>query len=154
MLATETKIATLHWAAAKRRERDLTYNPHTRAALEALEPSFPWAAFLDEAQLGEVDSFVVREVDAVATLAKLFGTIPVAEWTSYLTYHFLAAHATCCPTAFDVERFDFYGRTLYGQPQQRERWKRATASVNGTLGEVVGELYVAKHFPPPTRQRS
>ena len=114
VLATETKIATLHWAAAKRRERNLTYNPHTRATLEALEPSFPWAAFLDEAQLGEVDSFVVREVDAVAALAKLFGTISVAEWTSYLTYQFLAGHATVLPAAFDLERFEFYGRTSPG----------------------------------------
>ena len=57
-------------------------------------------------------------------------------------------HATVLPTAFDLERFEFYGRTLYGQPELRERWKRATASVNGTLGEVVGQLYVEKHFPP------
>ncbi|MGH8277930.1 MAG: M13-type metalloendopeptidase, partial [Steroidobacteraceae bacterium] len=67
--------------------------------------------------------------------------------------HYLALVAEVLPKAFDDEAFDFYGRTLNGQQQQKDRWKRAVASVDQDLGEAVGELYVQRYFPPASRQK-
>ncbi len=134
ILELETQIAKMHWPIAKRRERDLTYNLRTREELEKLAPSYPWQAQLAASGIAAQREFVVRELDAVEGLGKLFRTVPVATWRSYLTYHFLASTADTLPKAFDDERFDFYGRTLNGQPQQRDRWKRGLAALDGSAG--------------------
>ena len=85
--------------------------------------------------------------------ASISATFPLAQWRTYLKYHFLANAADVLPKAFDDEAFDFYGRTLNGQQQQRERWKRAVDALDGALGEAVGQLYVAKYFPPDSKAK-
>ena len=95
----------------------------------------------------------MRELDAVQALSTLFKQIPVERWRAYFEYQYLSANADVLPAAFDAERFDFYGHILNGQPQQRERWKRAVAALNGGLGEVTGQLYVQKYFPPEAKQK-
>ncbi|MEJ0037021.1 MAG: M13 family metallopeptidase [Gammaproteobacteria bacterium] len=153
ILDLETQIAKLHWPVAKRRERDLTYNLRTREELEKLAPSYPWQAQLAASGIADQREFVVRELDAVEGLAKMFTQVPVATWRSYLTYHFLAATADTLPKAFDDERFAFYGRTLNGQPQQRDRWKRGIGALDDSLGEALGQLYVARYFPPESKAK-
>jgi predicted metalloendopeptidase len=153
VLDIETRVAHLHWPVAKRRERDLTYNLRTREELERMDSGFPWQQVLGAQGLGGQSEFVVRELDAVQALAALFRQIPVERWRVYFRYQYLASHADVLPKAFDDERFDFYGRILNGQPQQRERWKRAVAAVNQGLGEAVGQLYVERYFPPSARQK-
>jgi len=153
ILATETRIAQLHWAAAKRRERDLTYNPHTRAALEALVPGFYWETLLAVAGVDAQPQFIVRETDAVQGLSKLFLEVPVPTWRAYFKYHYLVSVAAVLPQAYDEAVFDFYGRTLRGQQQQRERAKRAVAALNADLGEAVGALYVQRYFPASSKEQ-
>jgi len=148
ILALETKIAERHWPIAERRERDKTYNPRTIAELEKEAPSFPWKVYFDALGYGNEKSVIVAENTAIPKLAQLFAATPVATWKPYLTYHFLRASADVLPSQLDAEVFDFAGRTLNGQPQQRERWKRAVSAVNGGLGDAVGELYVARFFQP------
>jgi putative endopeptidase len=149
----ETQIATAHWPRAKRRERDLTYNPHTREELASFAPGLPWRALLGGAGLETQPRFVVRESDAVQKLAVLFDKVPVQRWQTYLRYHYLVGNADVLPKAFDDEVFDFYGRTLHGQQEQRARWKRAVRAVDQGLGEAAGELYVKRYFPPSSRQQ-
>ena len=151
ILALETEIARHHWPRAERRDRDKTYNPRTRAGLASLAPGFPWDASLAAAQLGGIADVVVNEVTAMEPLGALFQATPLEAWQAYLTYHYLRAHAAVLPEAFDREVFGFYGHTLNGQPEQRARWKRAVQATSGALGEGVGELYVARHFPPAAK---
>jgi putative endopeptidase len=153
VLALETEIARLHWPAAKRRERNLTYNPRTRAQLDEAIPGFPWRERLESEGLAQQQDFVLRELDALGALGKLFRQTPVESWRSYLAYHYLERMADVLPKAFDDERFDFYGRTLNGQPQQLERWKRAIQLLNADLGEALGQLYVAQYFPPDSKRK-
>ena len=149
----ETAIAKVHWPIAKRRERELTYNLRTREELNKLAPEFPWHAQLASGGVDTQQQYVVRELDAVQHIGKLFRKTPVATWRSYMTYHLLEHSADTLPKAFDDERFDFYGRTLNGQPQQRERWKRAIDALDQSLGEATGQLYVAKYFPPESKAK-
>jgi len=149
----ETQIATAHWPRAKRRERDLTYNPRTREELPTFAPGFPWPALLAGAGLTEQPRFIVHEPDALQALGTLFAKVPVERWQQYLTYHYLAGNADVLPKAFDDEVFDFYGRALHGRQEQQARWKRAVNAVDGGLGEAAGELYVQRYFPPASKQQ-
>jgi putative endopeptidase len=153
IMALETAIAERHWPIADRRERDRTYNPKTRAELRALAPSFPWDAGFEASGLEHVDSVVVRELSAMAPLAQLFMRTPVSTWREYLLWHLVRNNAAYLPAAVDDANFDFFGKTLNGQPQQRERWKRAVDNVNGSVGEAVGQIYVQRHFPPEAKQQ-
>jgi putative endopeptidase len=153
ILELETQIARLHWPAAKRRERDLTYNLKSRAELDQLEPGFAWTDLLAADGLSAQPQFVVRELDAVQGLERLFLSVPVERWRAYLRYHYLVGVADVLPKAFDDEVFDFYGRTLNGQQQQRDRWKRAVAAVDRDLGEAAGQLYVQRYFPPESKRK-
>jgi putative endopeptidase len=151
ILALETEIAKLHWELAKRRERDLTYNPMSVADLKKMAPDYPWDVTLQTGGLADQTQVIVREKSAIAPLAALFKRTPVSAWRDYLTYAYLKNTASVLPKAFDDEAFDFYGRTLSGQPEQRARWKRAVDALDGALGEAVGQLYVAKHFSPDSK---
>jgi len=153
VLALETQIAERHWPIADRRDRSRTYNLKTRAEVRALAPRFPWDAAFEASGMGAVQEVVISELSAMGPLAELFMATPVSTWKSYLAYHLVRNNAAVLPRAIDDEVFDFYGRTLNGQPQQRERWKRAVQAVNGALGEAVGQIYVQRHFPPEAKQQ-
>lgn len=153
ILALETRIATIHWPRDKSRNRDLTYNPKTQAELVAFAPEFPWQAAFASFGAPQHDFFILTQVDAVQGLAKLFRDTPVALWRDYLAFHYLNAFADVLPTAFDDAAFGFNGKVVTGQPQQRDRWKRAVSAMSGTpfnapMGEAVGQLYVRKTFTP------
>ena len=153
VLALETEIARRQWPAAKRRDKDLTYNPRSQTELKAFAPDFPWNETLSAAEIPAQDFFVVKELDAVGALCQLFRATPVDTWRAYMTLHYLNGMAELLPAAFDDLAFDFNGRTLSGQPQKRERWKRATTALNAALGEAVGQLYVRDHFTPLAKAR-
>ena len=151
VLALETEIARLHWPRAARRDVDKTYNLRTRAELEALAPDYPWQAAFAAAELPNVEEALVIEPSAMGPLGRLFRRTPVATWRQYLRYHHLRVNAARLPAALDEEVFDFFGRTLNGQPEMRARWKRAVDAANAALGEAVGQIYVREHFPPAAK---
>ena len=153
ILEVETRIAKIHWEVAKRRERDLTYNPRTRAQLEQLVPGFYWETLLATEGVDAQMQFVVRELDAVQGLAQLFLEVPPDTWRPYFKYHYLVSMAAVLPQAFDDEVFDFYGRTLKGQQQQRPRSIRAVRALDEDLGEAVGALYVERFFPASSKEQ-
>jgi len=151
IMAFETQIAERHWPRADRRDRSRTYNLKTRAEIRALAPRFPWDAAFEASGMGAVQEVVISELSAMGPLAELFMATPVSTIKSYLTYHLVRNNSSVLPSNIDAEIFDFHGKTLSGQPQQRERWKRAVTAVNGSLGEAVGAIYVQRHFPPAAK---
>jgi putative endopeptidase len=157
VLVLETEIAKLHWDRAKRRERDLMYNPMRIAAVKKQANAYPWeSAFRAAGLTGPspapgLTEVVVDEWSAAPALARLFVSTPISTWRSYLTYHFLNGESAALARPFDDEHFDFYGRILAGQPEQRGRRKRAVEATNEALGEAVGEQYVVRYFPPESR---
>jgi putative endopeptidase len=149
--ALEERMANAHWTSAKRRERDLTYNLYTIEELQSYAPDFPWTDMMAEMDLDGESEFVVRENDAIQALGKIFRETPVDVWKDYLTVHYLSANAAVLPGNIDDANFAFYGAELGGQPEQRKRWKRGVAAVNGALGEAVGQIYVSRYFPPESK---
>jgi predicted metalloendopeptidase len=149
--ALEEQLAEAHWDPAKRRNADLVYNLYTLEELQDYAPEMPWGDIFAKMNIGDQREFVVRENDAVQASAKIFAETPVAVWRDYLTIHALNAHASVLPQEIDQASFDFYGKELSGTPEQRERWKRGVAAVNGAMGEAVGQLYVERYFPPESK---
>ncbi|GBF58583.1 neutral endopeptidase [Candidatus Phycosocius bacilliformis] len=153
ILALETEIAKLHWDIAERRDSTKMYNLRKRAQLDELAPDFPWSTVFQQAGYGDIQECIVQEISAIGPLAKLFVATPVETWQAYLTYHAVNSSAGILPQPLYDERFDFYGRTLNGQPEPRPRWKRAIQALDDALGEAVGQLYVARHFTPTAKAK-
>jgi predicted metalloendopeptidase len=150
ILALETRIATDSWENTRRRDPVAMYNPKTRAELQAFAPDFPWGPSLDKLGIPSFERFVVNESDAIQKLSALFKATPVDTWKAYLTFHYLDAYAAYLPKAFDEQAFAF-NSVLSGAKEQRPRWKRAISALGGSLGEAVGQLYVADHFSPEAK---
>jgi putative endopeptidase len=153
IMGFETAAARVQWANEKRRDVDATYNPRTKQQLLAYAPGFPWQTFLEASSVGVRPELILSELTAIRDLAALFKRTPLTTLKSYLTFHYLSDHAPYLPKRFDEARFAFYGQTLRGQPQQRERWKRAVDEVDEALGEQVGQLYVGRYFPPESKAK-
>jgi len=149
----ETAVAEGHWEPVKRRDRDLTYNKMTRAELNELAPGMMFDVMFEELGLDGQTEVIVREKSAVENAAKVFAETPVGVLKDYLLVSLLNEHAAYLPARIDDATFEFYGKTLRGQEEQRPRWKRAVSAVNGTLGEVVGKVYVEKHFPEDSKAK-
>lgn len=153
VLAFERSLANGHWTRVKQRNRDLTYNKMSVENLTKMAPGVEWTKMLSDLGLGDQKTVVVRERSAVKNAAKVFAATPVDVLQDYLTLSLMGSHAAYLPKKIDDAQFEFFGKTLRGQEEQRPRWKRAVSSVNGTLGEVVGKVYVAEHFPPNSKSQ-
>lgn len=148
IMALETEIAKIHWTPERSRDLSQSMNPMAPAKLAALAPQFDWPTLLTDMGLNGVDTIVVRQTTAVADAGKLLDSVPLSTWKDYVAFHFISDSASSLPKAFDEASFNFFSKTLRDQPQQRDRWKRGVGLVNTLMGEAVGQLYVAKHYPP------
>jgi endothelin-converting enzyme/putative endopeptidase len=148
VVALETELATAHWSPERQRDVQATNNPVDRSGLAAMIPAVDWEIFLPVAGLGSVQNFVVNETTALRDGAALLDSHPVETWKKYLAFHLASDYASNLPKAFDDANFGFYRRTLSGVEVQRDRWKRGVQLVDNLIGEGVGEVYVAKFFPP------
>ena len=151
--ALETRFAKVSWTRTDRRDPDKTYNPTSVGALEASIPSFPWRRFLHAAGLAGVERVVVEEPDAVASIASIWSETPLPTLKAWAALHHVDASAPYLSDEFSKAYFAFRGTVLNGQPADRERWKRGAGLANDAMGEAVGRLYVAKHFPPEAKGR-
>jgi putative endopeptidase len=150
VMALETALAAGHWSAVDSRDALKTHNKRTRAQLDELTPGVDWEAWLEglAAPAGAFDEVVVRQPGALETAARLLGEVPLADWRAWLTFHHVRASAPYLSSRFVTANFAFYGTLLSGIPELRPRWKRGVAVVEDALGEALGRLYVAEHFPP------
>jgi putative endopeptidase len=155
VLALETRLAAGHWDRVKTRDVTATYNKVSRSELEALTPGFDWSAWMATAGVpdGAFDTIVVQQPDYLAVAAEALQEIELDHWKEWLSWRIVHAAAPLLSSAFVQENFEFYGRTLTGAPELRERWKRGLGVVESALGEAVAQLYVAEFFPPAAKAR-
>ncbi|MFQ5747454.1 MAG: M13 family metallopeptidase [Gemmatimonadota bacterium] len=149
----ETAIARSHWTRVQNRDRDSTYNKVDLAGAAKLAPGFDWQTMLTAAELPGVEALIVRQPSYLEALDGIVRTTPVARWRTYLRWKLLDAWAADLPQRFVDADFDFYGRTLRGTEENRPRWKRAVSAVRGTMGELLGQAYVARHFQAEKKAR-
>jgi putative endopeptidase len=151
----ETALAAVSWDRVTNRDAEKTYTLMTLAQLREHAPQFDWDPWLGGlgAPEGSFDEVVVRQPSFLAAAAELWAQRPLEQWRAWLAVRTASACADYLTAEIVEEDFGFYGRTLSGTPQLRERWKRGVSVVEGALGEEVGRLYVQRHFPAAAKQR-
>jgi putative endopeptidase len=155
VMALETALAAHHWDVVTSREADLTHNPTTLARLTQEAPGFPWQAWADAVGLPKAahDLLIAYEPSFLEGLAAMYRETDLEQWKQWLRWRVVAGRAAYLTQEISRANFDFYGTVLSGAPQQRERWKRGVQFVQSCVGELVGQEYVARHFPPAHKAR-
>lgn len=153
IMAFETALAKVYWPIERTRDAEANYNPKSKAELIAFAPGFDWQTFFEALEIPTRDRFIVRQPTAIRDAARILRETPLDTLKAYLTFHHLSNHASFLPKRFDEAQFAFYGKVLRGQQVQRDRWKRAVAHTNKGVGELVGQMYVEKHFPPESKAK-
>lgn len=153
IMALETLLASKQMKKEDTRNMAALYNKYAIKDLNKLSPDFDWSTFLSAADIKGQDSLVVTQVAYTKDLNPVFKSTSLDTWKDYLKWGALTGASSLLTTALDKENFDFYSKTLYGIQEQKPQWRRAVDMVNANLGEMVGKLYVEKHFPPAAKER-
>jgi putative endopeptidase len=154
----EVEIASKHWDNVECRDEVKTYNlmawPEA-AALGAEASGAPLDAWLTAfgAPTGALAEVVVRQPSFLRGLGELLVESRLDAWRDWFAWRVVHGYAPYLSSAFVEENFEFYGRTLTGTEQLRERWKRAVSLVEGSMGEAIGKIYVDRHFLPAAKER-
>jgi len=150
----ETELARHSIPRVEMRKPENQYHFVTVAEANKVTPHFDWNDFF-KAQGVTIDKgFSLSQPKFFAEMDKLLASAPLAQWKAYLTAHTISGAADALSEPFVDARFDFYDKTLRGQPEQKPQWKRSLSAVNDAMGQALGQLYVAKYFPPEAKQRA
>lgn len=152
----ENRLADNHWDRVKARDVTQSYNPVDRAGLSELSPRIDWDEWISgvAGQPRSLVDVVVRQPSFLTALSDALGDIELRDWTNWLRWHVVHSLAPYLTSELVNENFAFYGTTLTGTPQLRERWKRGVGLVESALGDAIGQQYVARHFPPDSKSHA
>lgn len=153
VVAMETRLAQAHWTRAQSRDRDKTYNLTTLAELKAQAPGFPWDPFWQAAGLGKAERAIVAQNTAFPNIAKVYADTDLGTLKAWEAFRTADQIAPLLSKRFVDAQFDFRSKFLNGQPQQRERWKRAVSFAENAVGEGIGRDYVQLYFPPESKAK-
>ena len=151
----ESAIAGFHYDVVKNREMDLTYHKMTRKQINTLLSNFDWDVWLEAGNVpaSALEHVVVRQPEFNEGLNALLTEEKISVWKEWMLWHTLSGMAAHLSSEIVNANFDFYGTTLNGTPQLRDRWKRGVSLIEGVLGEAAGKLYVERHFPSAAKKR-
>lgn len=153
VMEIETAIAKVSRSATELRDPEANYHKMSFDELKKTIAGIDWDAYMKGLGIQAPAELNVEQVEPIQEVARLMNTLPLSKHISYLEYNLLDAAASCLSDDFVAARFDFYGKVLSGRQVNQPRWKRAVNSVNGMLGELVGEMYVEKYFPAAAKER-
>lgn len=153
VMEIETAIAKVSRSATELRDPEANYHKMSFDELKKTIAGIDWDAYMKGLGIQAPAELNVEQVEPIQEVARLMNTLSLSKHVSYLEYNLLDAAASCLSDDFVAARFDFYGKVLSGRQVNQPRWKRAVNSVNGMLGELVGEMYVEKYFPAAAKER-
>ncbi len=154
ILAFETKLAKASLSPQELLNPNNQYHFVTLAEADKLTPHFNWQDFFKAQGVDITKGFSMSQPKFMAEFDRLLATAPIAQWQDYLKTQLISSVGSDLSQPFRDNQFDFYGKTLAGQPEQKPRWKQVVRGVNGAMGMGLGELYVAKYFPPEAKARA
>ncbi len=152
-LEIEDSLAEVFFSNVEKRDIPSQYNPMTREEFAQTYDGLDWNAYFAGMGLEQVDRLIVEQKRVMERVNELLKTLPLEKIRHYLAAQIINGGASSLSDDFQTATFEFYGRTMSGQQEQKPRWKRAMSVPNGLLGEAVGEMYVAKYFPEKDKQR-
>ena len=154
VLAFETQLAAASLAPVEERDPKNQYHFVSVKDADKATPSFSWDKFFTAQGVTVDKGFSLSQPKFFAEFDKLLAKAPIAQWQAYLRFHTIDDASNYLGKNFQDNKFDFYGKTLAGQPEQKPRWKRVLGAVNGSMGEALGKLYVAEMFKPEAKARA
>ena len=154
IMALETRLAEQQWDKVDNRDVEKTYNKVTDRELGILLSNFNPDGYFSGLGSGRRDYVIVRQPSYIALMNAMFLQIDLATWKEYLRFQVIQAFSSFLPNAFVDASFEFYDKTISGRQELRPRWERAIGAINYNIGELLGPLYVAKHFPPEAKKRT
>ncbi|HEX3821947.1 MAG TPA: M13 family metallopeptidase [Candidatus Sulfotelmatobacter sp.] len=154
ILDLEHAIAETQLSLAENDDIHKANNAWKKADFPAKAPGLDWAEYFRGAGLSRVDSFIVWQPTAFTGESALVASQPLETWKDWLSFHVIDGYSGVLPKNFADARFEFFGKTLSGTQEQRPRWQRAVFTVDDYLGDVVGEAYAQKYFPPEAKAQA
>jgi predicted metalloendopeptidase len=153
VLGLETELAKIQWTRVESRDVVKTFNKRTIASVVKEMPGFDWMAWAKPQGFDRVGEWVISQPSFFAGFAAMVPVTPLSTWKAWLAARTITQAAPYLNEPVSSAAFEFFGTTLLGQQVQRDRWKRGVQLVNASLGEALGELYVAKHFSSEAKSR-
>ncbi|MGE0815161.1 MAG: M13 family metallopeptidase [Vicinamibacterales bacterium] len=153
VVTLETTLARAHWTTVENRDAVKTYNRVRVAEFATRFPGLDWAAWTEALGVASAPHLIVSQPSYLAALGKAVADSPVARWKAHLKFHAVDRFAPYLSQALVDVRFDFRGRTLQGVEVLQPRWKRALVAMDSALGELLGQVYVERHFTPAAKAR-
>ena len=153
VLSIETLMAAHSMDIVKRRDPANLNNKFSFAELQKLTPSFDWGAYLRGVNSPTPDHYLVLTPEFFQNFDTLIRALPLADWKTYLRWNLLNSSANELTSSFQQAFFDFYGKVLFGRKEMPARWKQCSDNADRDLGEAVGRAYVARAFPPSSKER-
>ncbi len=154
IMKMETRLAEAQNSRLENRDPNKTYNKMTTDEVMKNTPGFDWKQYMSEIGAGDPGKVNINQPAYLAEVGKMMKEVPVEDWKTYLKWNTLNSMASYLGSDFVNEQFDFNGKFLSGQNKIQPRWKRVLNTVNGALGEAVGQVYVAHYFPPAAKERA
>lgn len=154
-LKLETDMADAAMTQIETRNVHATYNKMTFEELKKMTPDIDWATCLDTFGIKAIDTVIVGQPKFMEAVSKLSKSHSIDEWKTHLRIELMASPTvrySLSDTLSDIN-FAFWGKTMTGSKAMKPRWKRSVEATNGAIGELVGQLYVAKYFSPETKER-
>lgn len=150
----ETELAKIQWTNVQNRDPVKTYNKFGLDQLTKVMPNYNWANYLTVSDLKDnVSYIIIAQPSYFEGLDQLLQNIPLSVWKIYFKWQLLNEYAPLLSKAYDDTHFAFNGTVLAGIPKQEPRYKRAITSIEASMGEALGQLYVAQYFPPKNKAR-
>lgn len=147
----ETRLAKASMSRIDMRDPAKRYNPVSAADADKLTPNFSWTALFDTLKVPAAQKFSMAQPGFFGEVDKMLADVPAATWQAYLRFHTIDDASPYLSSAFEKANFDFYSTTLRGQKEMQPRWKRVLESVNGAIGEGLGQMYVDAVFPAESK---
>lgn len=149
----ESQLASACLTRVEMRDPIKMYNKYDLATINAMTQGIDWKLTLSRLKVNGEDSVLISNPAFFVTLAKLYNTVPMDVWKMYLKYQTVNDFSGYLSSKFDKAHFEFYGKVMSGQEVQTTRWKRVLSMVDGSIGDLLGQLYVAKYFKPEAKKR-
>ncbi len=149
----ESKLAAAQWSKVDNRDADKAYNKYSRTQLTELLSNLNLDQYLKDIGAADLEYAIVSQPSYVETFNSLLVQTDVATWKDYLRLQLTGSFAAYLSADYVDSHFEFYSKTLSGRQEQQARWRKAVSSINRNLGELLGKLYVEKHFPESSKAR-
>jgi predicted metalloendopeptidase len=152
VVALETRLARAQWSKVELRDVEKGYNPHDVASANRLTPGFDWDAWRKAAGVPAEDRFIIGQPTYLTAMAAALREVPLETWKDYLRVRVIDDMAPYLSEPFVRRHFEMRAATS-GARELSPRWKRGLQQVEFVMGDVMGEAYVKRHFPPQAKQR-